>query len=167
MLVNRPRKMAVFKPPPTFQDIHSGTPPIREKRRRLEKLSLPAESAGRGAFLIAGNCCSSLASSAVSSRPHHQVEAASRTLLCWEKAYRSSLHSTVGGFLKGGSGSFGSLDKLELGLAPVGTDGLRHVVGFRQSVVAGRAKRRWLDLQTPEENMVRAQGRSVALKYCV
>src|ERR1700712_477074 len=155
MLVNRPKKRAVFRPAPTFQDNHSGTPLIREKRRRLEKLSLPAESAGRGAFLIAGDCCSSLAYGVAVSRPHHQVEAAFPKAAGGGQAYGCSLHSTVGGFLKGGSGRFGSFDKLELGLAPVGTDGLRHVVRFRQSVLAGRAKRRWLDLQTPEEKMVR------------
>jgi hypothetical protein len=50
----RPKNMVVLRPPPTFHDNHSGIPPIREKKRGFEKVSEPAESAGRGAFLIAG-----------------------------------------------------------------------------------------------------------------
>jgi hypothetical protein len=54
MVVNRPKNIVVFNPPPTFQDKYVGTIAMREKRTRLEKLSEPAASAGRGAFLIAG-----------------------------------------------------------------------------------------------------------------
>jgi hypothetical protein len=56
MVVNRPKKMLVFNPPPTFHEKYVGTIVTREMRRMLEKLSLPGPSAGRGAFLIAGNC---------------------------------------------------------------------------------------------------------------
>jgi hypothetical protein len=54
--VKRPKKMLVFNPPPTFHEKYVGTSAMREKRRMLEKLSLPGPSAGRGAFLIAGYC---------------------------------------------------------------------------------------------------------------
>ena len=54
MVVKRPKKMVVFNPPPSFQEKYVGTIAMREKRTRLEKLSAPAASAGRGAFLIAG-----------------------------------------------------------------------------------------------------------------
>lgn len=40
--------------------------------------------------------------------------------------YRRRSHATFLEFLKGGSGSLGSLDKLELGLAAVGALRLRH-----------------------------------------
>jgi len=53
-VVKRPKNIEVFIPPPTFQDMYVGTPKTRPARRRLEKLVLPAASAGRGAFLIAG-----------------------------------------------------------------------------------------------------------------
>jgi hypothetical protein len=54
MVVKIAKKIAVFKPPPTFQEKYSGTKPRREKRAKLEKPSDPAASAGRGAFLIDG-----------------------------------------------------------------------------------------------------------------
>jgi len=54
--VMRAKKTQVFQPPPTFHEKYNGTKARREKRRRFEKLSLPAASAGRGAFLIAGYC---------------------------------------------------------------------------------------------------------------
>jgi hypothetical protein len=60
-VVKIPKKMLVFNPPPTFQERYVGTSVTREKRRMLEKLSLPAPSAGRGAFLIAGYCAKLLA----------------------------------------------------------------------------------------------------------
>jgi hypothetical protein len=53
-VVKRPKKMVVFHPPPIFHAKYVGTPAIREIRTRLEKLSLPAPSAGRGAFLMEG-----------------------------------------------------------------------------------------------------------------
>lgn len=49
-----PKKTEVLSPPPTFQEQYVGTPKRRPKRRRLEKVSFPGPSAGRGAFLIAG-----------------------------------------------------------------------------------------------------------------
>ena len=54
--VKRAKNNHVFQPPPTFQDKYKGMSAKREMRRRLEKLSLPAASAGRGAFLIEGYC---------------------------------------------------------------------------------------------------------------
>jgi hypothetical protein len=54
--VKRAKKRAVLKPPPTFQDSHRGAPTIAEISAMLGKLSLPAASAGRGAFLMAGYC---------------------------------------------------------------------------------------------------------------
>ena len=53
MLVKRAKKSQVNRPPPTLRDRRRGTIAIRETRRIFEKLSLPAESAGRGPFLIA------------------------------------------------------------------------------------------------------------------
>lgn len=56
------RKNHVNRPPPTLRARYNGTRARRVKRRTLEKFSLPAPSAGRGAFLIAGyfeNCVSS------------------------------------------------------------------------------------------------------------
>lgn len=53
--VNKPKKMAVLQPPPIFHESQRGTPTIREISRIVEKLSLPEASAGRGAFLIAGD----------------------------------------------------------------------------------------------------------------
>ena len=52
--VKRPKKIEVFNPPPIFHEKYTGTIAMREPRTRLEKLSLPGPSAGRGAFLIAG-----------------------------------------------------------------------------------------------------------------
>lgn len=49
-----PKKMVVFNPPPIFQEKYVGMKAMRENRTRLEKLSDPGPSAGRGAFLIAG-----------------------------------------------------------------------------------------------------------------
>jgi hypothetical protein len=54
ILVNNPKKRVVLKPPPNFQERYQGTMARREKRAMLEKDSLPAPSAGRGAFLMAG-----------------------------------------------------------------------------------------------------------------
>ena len=48
------KKIHVKIPPPTFRAKYAGTSALREKRRILEKLSLPAASAGRGPFLIEG-----------------------------------------------------------------------------------------------------------------
>lgn len=56
MVVKMAKKIAVFRPPPTFQEKYSGIKPSREKRTILEKPSDPAASAGRGAFLIEGHC---------------------------------------------------------------------------------------------------------------
>jgi hypothetical protein len=52
--VKIPKKIEVFNPPPSFHEKYVGTNPRREKRTRLEKLSEPGPSAGRGAFLMAG-----------------------------------------------------------------------------------------------------------------
>lgn len=52
--VMRAKKMVVFRPPPTFHEKYQGTPIRREKRAALEKASVPAASAGRGAFLMVG-----------------------------------------------------------------------------------------------------------------
>jgi hypothetical protein len=52
--VKRPKKIEVFNPPPIFHEKYIGTTAMREPRTRLEKLSFPGPSAGRGAFLIAG-----------------------------------------------------------------------------------------------------------------
>ncbi len=60
-VVKMPKKMLVFNPPPIFQEKYVGTPAAREMRTRLEKLSLPAPSAGRGAFLMEGYCHEKLA----------------------------------------------------------------------------------------------------------
>lgn len=50
----RTKKIHVKRPPPTLRARYKGTRARRVKRRTLEKFSLPAASAGRGAFLIAG-----------------------------------------------------------------------------------------------------------------
>ena len=52
--VKRAKNSHSFQPPPSFQEKYRGTKARRTKRRRLEKFSLPAASAGRGAFLIDG-----------------------------------------------------------------------------------------------------------------
>ena len=54
ILVKMAKNMVVKVPPPTFRARSHGIPMIRETRKRFEKLSFPAESAGKGAFLIAG-----------------------------------------------------------------------------------------------------------------
>jgi hypothetical protein len=56
MVVNKAKKIHVFVPPPTFQESQRGTKAIAEMRIVLEKDSLPAASAGKGAFLIVGYC---------------------------------------------------------------------------------------------------------------
>jgi hypothetical protein len=66
--VIKPKKIHVFNPPPSFQVKYSGTPPRREKRSVLLKLSLPGPSAGRGAFFIAGYCVENKISA-----PEHQL----------------------------------------------------------------------------------------------
>lgn len=54
MEVNMAKKNVVNSPPPTFRARRYGIERPREIRRTLEKLSLLAASAGRGAFLMAG-----------------------------------------------------------------------------------------------------------------
>jgi len=53
MAVRMARKIHVLSPPPTLRERYKGTAARRKKRSLLEKLSLPAASAGRGAFLMA------------------------------------------------------------------------------------------------------------------
>lgn len=53
--MKRAKKIVVFRPPPIFQAVYAGTMNSSENRAMLEKLSEPGPSAGRGAFLIAGN----------------------------------------------------------------------------------------------------------------
>lgn len=52
--VNIAMKIHVNSPPPSCRAKYAGTRASRAKRIMLEKLSLPAASAGRGPFLIAG-----------------------------------------------------------------------------------------------------------------
>ena len=52
--VRMAKNSQVFHPPPTLLEKYRGIRALREKRRMLEKVSLPAASAGRGAFLIDG-----------------------------------------------------------------------------------------------------------------
>ncbi len=54
MVVNTAKKMPVKRPPLICRAKKAGTNARRVPRRMLLKLSLPAESAGRGAFLIEG-----------------------------------------------------------------------------------------------------------------
>jgi hypothetical protein len=54
MDVNRAKKIHVFVPPPTFQESQRGTSAREEIRTVLEKDSLPAASAGKGALLMVG-----------------------------------------------------------------------------------------------------------------
>lgn len=54
MEVKMAKKRVVNNPPPTFRARSHGIPRPREMRRKLEKLSLLAASAGKGAFLMAG-----------------------------------------------------------------------------------------------------------------
>ena len=123
-VVNRPKKMLVFNPPPTFHEKYVGTPAMRAKRRILEKLSFPGPSAGRGPFLIAGYCAEISACS--------QLTSAGGQIACcgWLTTYRSSSHTTLFKFLEGRSGSFGGLDELELALRAIDALGLgRHDCG--------------------------------------
>lgn len=53
--VNKAKNRAVLKPPPTFHESQRGAPPSRDTSSMVEKLSLPEASAGRGAFLMAGD----------------------------------------------------------------------------------------------------------------
>lgn len=104
---------------------------MREKRRVFEKFSEPAESAGRGAFLIAGYwratrvspvvCLCSSASTAVSLQQLRQGGRVS--------TYRSCSYAALFEFLKGGRGGLGSLDEFKLGLAAVDAVRLRHCGG--------------------------------------
>jgi len=52
MAVRTAKKIHVLKPPPTFHEKYSGTNASKAKSSVFEKPSLPAASAGRGAFLI-------------------------------------------------------------------------------------------------------------------
>lgn len=54
-LVNMAKNSQVYRPPLTLRARKAGTTPMRATRRMLEKFSLPAASAGKGAFLIDGN----------------------------------------------------------------------------------------------------------------
>lgn len=54
MVVNKPKNSHVKRPPPTLRAKYAGIIARRENRRALENVSLPAASAGSGAFLIAG-----------------------------------------------------------------------------------------------------------------
>jgi hypothetical protein len=56
IVVNMAKNSHVYRPPPTFRAKKAGTIARRKKRKVLEKVSLPAPSAGSGAFLIAGYC---------------------------------------------------------------------------------------------------------------
>lgn len=53
-LVNRAKNSQVQDPPPTLRARKAGTIARRENKRALEKLSEPAPSAGKGAFLMVG-----------------------------------------------------------------------------------------------------------------
>jgi hypothetical protein len=52
--VSKEKKIHVFIPPPTLLESQRGTRARAEMRMVLEKDSLPAASAGKGAFLIVG-----------------------------------------------------------------------------------------------------------------
>lgn len=54
ILVRTARKSHVNSPPLTCRARYAGTKANKVQRRTFEKLSLLAESAGRGAFLMAG-----------------------------------------------------------------------------------------------------------------
>lgn len=54
MLVSDPKNAHVRIPPLTWRARYAGPKTNKVPRRRLEKLSLLAESAGKGAFLIEG-----------------------------------------------------------------------------------------------------------------
>ena len=51
-VVRHPKKMVVYKPPPTLCEKYQGTRMSIVISRPLEKLSDPGPSAGRGAFLM-------------------------------------------------------------------------------------------------------------------
>lgn len=53
-LVNRAKNNQVQHPPPTLRARKAGTIARRDNKRALEKLSEPAPSAGKGAFLMVG-----------------------------------------------------------------------------------------------------------------
>lgn len=53
-LVKRAKNNQVQYPPPTLRARKAGTIARRENKRALEKLSEPAPSAGKGAFLMVG-----------------------------------------------------------------------------------------------------------------
>lgn len=90
-----------------------------EKRRRLEKVSLPGPSAGRGAFLMVGYCWTD-----VSNGQCHQLGPVELGVL-GGVVYRSCPDTTIFHLLNG-SLSLGSFDELELRLASVRTLELRH-----------------------------------------
>lgn len=103
-------------------------------RARSEKLSLPAASAGSGAFLIAGYwsrgeevsvcvcVCVALAGADHEEKSRKRIGSS----VLGERTYRRGSHAALLELLKGGSGSLGSFDEFELGLAAVGALGLRH-----------------------------------------
>lgn len=122
MKVSNPKNTVVLNPPPTFHANHVGTPKSKEKRRMFEKLSEPAESAGRGAFLIAGYYKIIFVSLGV----HPFAAAAFPPGNQGSATYRSGSYTTFFEFLKCGSGGFRSLDELELGFAPIDAVRFRH-----------------------------------------
>jgi hypothetical protein len=54
IVVKIAKKMVVYRPPRTWRARNQGTTMSRKIIKPLEKLSLPGESAGTGAFLMAG-----------------------------------------------------------------------------------------------------------------
>jgi hypothetical protein len=54
-VVKRPKNMVNLKPPPNCHESHVGIPRRPVARVAFENCSYPAPSAGRGAFLIAGD----------------------------------------------------------------------------------------------------------------
>jgi hypothetical protein len=110
--------MAVFQPPPTFQESHSGTKPIMEKRAILENPSLPGPSAGRGAFFMLGYCRETSAHIQLTSlaRSHGQLSQQRVLQIC---AYRSSSNTTILKFFKLGRLDSRSVNELEIALRAV------------------------------------------------
>jgi hypothetical protein len=117
MVVKIEKKIAVFSPPPIFQEKYSGTKARREKRRVLEKPSDPPASAGSGAFFIEGYCgrCSQYDCNKAA-QPSSRLSS-----LVPEHTYGCCPHTAILKFLKLRRWSFRGLNKFEFALGAIHT----------------------------------------------
>ena len=114
--MKRAKKIVVFHPPPTFHERYVGTSVRREMRRIFEKPSVPAASAGRGAFLIDGYY---IARRERLSNCPSRVRRRGRAARDVQVTYGGRSHTTIFKFLESWGRSLWGFDELEFALRAI------------------------------------------------